>query len=798
MDFSQSFTTVNPLSGDGERKTVSNTIFDHLIQWGLRLTVLLVPLFFLTLTFEFFELNKQLLLLVLTVLMFVLWVAKAVFTKGTLLNRSVLNWLVLAWLAIVVLSTIFSVDPITSILGFYGRFNGGLVSTVAYALLFWLVINNVKGVEGVRKLLGWWLTSLGIASFLLILQLFGINILSFISTQAGLSLFGSSLNATLLLLATSLPLALWLSRDGKTLLARVGSLVVVGLIAVTLLLVDYQLGWLAAVVALVVWLIMVFIKNESVGFKWTMLPSLLLLVSVVAWPIATTAFTQVRVPVEVNLSTQASWKIALQNVKTSPILGSGPETFIFGFSKFKPENFNDSNFWAFRFDKAGSEFAQVLSTTGAVGFVVYVAIFLVALYLAWRMLKDKQASDWYLKAAILSSLLVMTVAQVFYFVNTSLSLAFWLILGLLALLAKTRERTVSLVSSPRASFIFSFGLALVILIALGVFYGAGTIWLADKAYAEGRANARSIDTLDTATERIQQAVNLNPWRDVYRISFAQVLLAQANRVASQSAATNEQERKNQIANLQNFIAASINQARAATDLGPENVANWEALGSIYRGTVLFARDAENWVIESFKQAIPKDPTNPALYTELGKAYLLSASRKLQEANQQGAEQERLKAEADSQIILAMEHFDKAIELKSNYTPAHFNQVLAYELQGNIDQAVDKLERMKEFNPQDIDVLFELGSLYRNKNEDDKALTAFTTITSLVPNHANTRFSLALIYEKKGEVDKAIAELEKVLETNPGNEQVLAKIDALKNQPVEEQEPEMPENQGENE
>ena len=84
------------------------------------------------------------------------------------------------------------------------------------------------------------------------------------------------------------------------------------------------------------------------------------------------------------------------NAKASPILGSGPETFIYGFSKFRPENFNDSDFWAYRFDKAASELAQTLGTVGWLGLAVYVALLLFGLYLAWRVLKQSSHEHWYL------------------------------------------------------------------------------------------------------------------------------------------------------------------------------------------------------------------------------------------------------------------------------------------------------------------------------------------------------------------------------------------------------------------
>ncbi|MDZ4229976.1 MAG: tetratricopeptide repeat protein, partial [Candidatus Veblenbacteria bacterium] len=121
----------------------------------------------------------------------------------------------------------------------------------------------------------------------------------------------------------------------------------------------------------------------------------------------------------------------------------------------------------------------------------------------------------------------------------------------------------------------------------------------------------------------------------------------------------------------------------------------------------------------------------------------------------------------------------AVALKPDYAPAHFQEVLALELQGKFAGAIDKLERLRESIPQDIDVLYELGSLAYNTSDYNKAEGAFSTITALVPNHSNAHFSLHLVYQKKGEIDKSIAELEKVLELNPGNAELTKLLNDLK-------------------
>jgi len=780
MDFTQAVNNMVQVVRPHPARSAARYL-EQIFIWGVRLMVFLVPLTFLPWTFEIFEFNKQFLLLGLGIVLLVIWLSHAVVVREAKVAKSWLNWAVVAFLLAGALSTLFSIDTVTSILGFYGRFNGGLVSTVAYLVLYYLVLQTTREEEHIRWTLGSWLTGVAIAAVILLGQIFGLRWLPFPAGElSSFSPLGGSLNVMAIVLAASLPLALFFAQAGRNIISRSLSLVFSLIVMVLLFIIDYQLGWLGLLVGSASWLGLIFWKNEGVGFKWTMLPSIALLLAAIAWPLSTPTLTRLNVPVEVNLSMKASWRIAWQNIKANPVFGTGPETFIYGFSKYKPDNFNDSNFWAYRFDKASSEFAQLLGTTGFLGLAAYLAVIGIGLYLTWRIIRDRSSQTWYLEAAILSSFLVLVIGNVFYFSSTVLATFFWLMLGLIASLSSNSMRHISLATSPRASFSFSFGLAVVVLLAAGIWFGIARFTVADIAYAKAQVASQRLDTLDEANNQLVKAITLNPWRDTYRIGLSQVFLALANREASQPIANTDQAKQVQLAKLQQYVASSIAAARSATELSKENVANWETLGSIYRGTILFAKDAEPWIISSFEQAIKLEPSNPALYTELGKAYLISANRKRQEAVQaKDSDKTKLEAEAAAQVTKALEQFDLAIKYKSNYTPAHFNQVLAYEQQGKLDEAVDKLQQMREYNPQDIDVLYELGSLYYTKAEYDKAEEVFLTITSLVPNHANAHFGLALTYQKKSAKDKAVAELEKVLQLNPGNQDIIKLIEDIK-------------------
>ncbi len=154
--------------------------------------------------------------------------------------------------------------------------------------------------------------------------------------------------------------------------------------------------------------------------------------------------------------------------------------------------------------------------------------------------------------------------------------------------------------------------------------------------------------------------------------------------------------------------------------------------------------------------------------------------------------EKVKADAETKIkenlTKAEEQLSKAIEVKADYAPAHFELALVYSRQGKIKEAISKLEAIKVDLPNDIGVAFQLGLLYAQNKELDKAVTELLRAVELAPNFANARWYLAAIYEEQGKKDLALAQLEEILKTNPENETVKQKIDALKNPPARESEP----------
>src|SRR5260221_4531181 len=104
----------------------------------------LVPLIFYPKTSEVFEFNKIVGVYIFTTLIMATWIIKMIQQKKLIFKRTILDIPLLFFLGSELISTIISIDPRTSFFGYYSRFNGGLLSTICYSLLYCSFVSNLE------------------------------------------------------------------------------------------------------------------------------------------------------------------------------------------------------------------------------------------------------------------------------------------------------------------------------------------------------------------------------------------------------------------------------------------------------------------------------------------------------------------------------------------------------------------------------------------------------------------------------------------------------------------------------
>jgi putative inorganic carbon (hco3(-)) transporter len=119
-------------------------ICDKIIKYSFYALFLLVPLVLRSDTSELFELNKMWLTWGITLIIAMSWSIKMILERKFFIQRSPLDIPIGFFLLSQVISTIFSLDPHTSLWGYYSRFNGGLLSTFSYIFLYYAFLSNFQ------------------------------------------------------------------------------------------------------------------------------------------------------------------------------------------------------------------------------------------------------------------------------------------------------------------------------------------------------------------------------------------------------------------------------------------------------------------------------------------------------------------------------------------------------------------------------------------------------------------------------------------------------------------------------
>jgi O-antigen ligase len=405
-------------------------ILRRLFQVGL----FLIPFAWTAATDELFEFNKMVLTYFLTVIIVTVWVWRMIQEKKIIFTKTPFFWPLLAFLISQILSTIFSIDPHTSMYGYYSRFHGGLLSTITYLALFFAAVSNFQkdDLKPLLKSLLW--GSLG-AVLYAVPEHFGLSPSCVLirgdwstncwaeNTNPLHRIFGTfgQPNWLAAYLLMTWPLTVWwlslqwkkmqqkkekwptLLWPGITFLLSLFALLYTGsrsgYLGLMLVILIYSVG------ALLVWRRNSKTTKQVTFTGWFALPYwLFLLVGIISF-IAGTPFSPSlakriqkasQTPSPQTETVQATppptgtvlenggtdsgkiraivWKGALQVWRRYPLLGSGVETFAYSYYQDRPVEHNFVSEWDFLYNKAHNEFLNILATTGIVGLITYLGI----------------------------------------------------------------------------------------------------------------------------------------------------------------------------------------------------------------------------------------------------------------------------------------------------------------------------------------------------------------------------------------------------------------------------------------
>ncbi|OGE31625.1 hypothetical protein A2631_00650 [Candidatus Daviesbacteria bacterium RIFCSPHIGHO2_01_FULL_44_29] len=679
------------------RKQLSAKL-NALITLLLVVAVAIVPLVFAPFLTEFFEMPKVILLFALSLVLVGLWALSWVLEGKVLITRTPLDLPLLLLLVVIILSTLVSPIRDISFFGNLPRLHGSTLSWISYILLFFVATSHLRSAKQVKAVIYALLTSGTVIAGITILSYFGVYLISLSFTKfVNFTPTGSSFStAALLVLLLPLPL-LSLTSDGsesaaiRRILPKGIALFLTTLFAITLALVGDFSTYIAGFAALLI----VSYANRKSGLisnlRKAIVPLVVFAVLVGLSYIPPTGKLKnplmekrVNFPREIQLPFQSSWKVAVSSFRDSPFWGTGPATFLFDFTFYKPVEHNNSNLWNVRFDTAHDEFLQTLATLGGLGLLSLIFLSGVVLTFAmtgiFKRIQDSSQEDHLTSALAVSAI----VSIVLLALHTSTPVTLVTSLILLAMLMathrsvsdKVEEITLGISASKVSSNTITGDILPIIIFIPVIGFLTYALWhlvpfvKADFHHrlALDAAATRGLDTYNN----LVRAETLNPKSDLYRIDLAQTNFALANQIAqtkgpseaSPSGSLTDADKQN----IQQLLSQAINEGRAAVTINKFNPQNWEVLGSIYRQISGVAENAFSFSLDAYGRAIDRDPLNPLLRLNVGGIYY-----------------------SIKNYDLAIRFFTDAINLKQDFANAHYNLSVTLRDKGDLQNAISEAQ-----------------------------------------------------------------------------------------------------------
>jgi tetratricopeptide (TPR) repeat protein len=785
-----------PLSQDPRRETQRDARVPKMIDWIIAGVVyvlaFLVPIFFLPIVPSILELNKQILIVVLGGIAFLAWVGKLAWEGKIRVKKNFLLIPILLLLFILALNTIFSVYRDQSMWGSFGTESMSLVTVIALIAVFLVIMNNFKTRKKIDGLVLVIIGSSALANIYALFQIFGKFI--FKNQAVAQNSFNTvgSVYALAIYLGAVLILSVAMLLEKKSLPVKIALIIFSLLFIFTLIMVNFGTALIIFLIGMAVLLGLAIITSGSEEKNRALIiPMIVLTLVLLATLIGKrSSIVRVQLPVEVGLSSSASYDVMKGAWKDNFLLGAGLSSYDLAYLKNKPSEINLTDFWSAKFNEGSSRFFTLATTTGFLGaaaFLFLVGSILVYIFSSFVKIFGRNEEGTYTLIGLASAWIYLTLVYFLYPSNVTVDFMWWVatasLIVLISLVFQKKEEIISETSSPRVSLILSFVFVLIIVGFISLIFLEGQRYVAAAAYNKALASDAQGAKVDDLVNQLSRVVNLDPSRDLYHRNLSVALFATLNDRISKKGASNLSDSDR--AEISNFYAAAEDEARTAIGLNPKNPDNLVQLAQIEQNVIGSKDGADQTARDNYMESLKYDPKNPSIYYQIGQIYLMMAdldSAKNASQQQGSSQAPKLSDKAKEYTTSALQNFEKAVEVKNNYIPAQFMAAVSLDRLGKIDEAIAKLEDGKKMNPQDVGIVFQLGVLYYKAGKYDQARNELEQAVKLADNYSNARYFLGLIYDKQGDKQKALEQFKKVADLNPDNadiKKIVANLEAGK-------------------
>jgi cytochrome c-type biogenesis protein CcmH/NrfG len=323
----------------------------------------------------------------------------------------------------------------------------------------------------------------------------------------------------------------------------------------------------------------------------------------------------------VAMSPLDGWAVTLETLKTAKgaMFGIGTENFITSQTLGRSPSINMTPLWNTRFNTNANFLFHQIAVNGLLGGFATL-VFLGSI--VWSFVTALKTGR---KMTAIHGSLILGVFMLLSLPPTITTIA---TIVALALLSTTDHEGIKTVRIPlHALWVRISFLVCCLLIALSSLYMITRAYGAELAYYQSFVAAAKNDGTKVYNLQIK-AISRNPLVPRFHIGYSQTCLALASSIAKTISENLDQptpptsETMDKDKNLATqLIQQSIRDAKIAINLNPISILGWENLARVYMNLANIAQGADSWAVASYQKAIQLDPTNPLLRVELAGVYL---------------------------------------------------------------------------------------------------------------------------------------------------------------------------------
>lgn len=747
-----------------KKESFTTRLLDGVVTLSLVAIFFGIPVFYTGITLQGLAFEKELYFYFWLLLGLVSWVSKGVILGEMKIRKTPLDAPILIFLAVYVASAAFSIDRWHSFWGSFGDPSRGALNVLALVAAYYLIMSHFN-----PRRFYLMLSSLVASAFVVIvwslLAIFGVHFLpSSLEQSAPLSLLGS-LNALMIFLGGMLPVFVVAVSKVQSLADR-GPIFKRSL--TTLLLVCLALdlfllfalfpyvSWIAVTVGFAFFLIYILAQVVKMEEQWTWLPMLVLVIMLAFYMVGPIQFLKTNLPLEATPNMKLSWEVAKSALKDSLFLGSGPATYSYDFSLYRPQEYNLQPLNALRFNQGTGLLFEALPTLGIIGIIAFSLLLLSFVSVGLYLLSQKKEHNKIFSLGLWGMVVIFLIAGFLSQMNGTMVVLGVLVstLALAVLMWEGRSEEAYLHLSLQSSPKFALALAFVFLVvSAGVaftFAFIGKAFWADVMAA--RAMKAPVGTME-GVERMTSAVRIMPKESRYRSYLGQIYITLANQEAAKS------EKDRNLDALKKYMEAGSGFVKVAQDQSPNDIVAQEVLAQAYESTLFITgvrADLLDGTQKAYERASALEPHNPIFYLKLGQVKKTLANSAKDE------EQKTLLSEAK-------DLFQKSLDEQGTFVPGYLNLALAQEALGDADGAITNLARGISIGKDNKDVAelkYNLARLLRIRGGDDDLKLAEILLKDILAANdksLNTHLNLGLVYEKMDRRDDAIKSYQNIMD-----------------------------------